>query len=147
MLLEGQAVSYIIVQCASGGSSTSIGHQVVLESQVYISSAPLYLANTWICAKAGTDCKRYNWTQNTTRDKLGKVLTGGLTNQAVSHSRSLHVAMTNLCTSNPASRTAISSSSVPRGVRFNDSSVTHQSERAGRQVDNSDGDGGGESGV
>jgi hypothetical protein len=120
---------------------------MVLEFQAFVSSALLYLANTWICAKAGTDCKRYNWTQNATRDKLGKVLTGGLTNQAVSHSRSLQVAMTNLCTSNPASRTAISSSSVPRGVRINNSSVMRQSESAGRQAGNSDGDGGGESGV
>jgi hypothetical protein len=122
-------------------------HQVVLEFQAFISSALLYLANTWICAKPGTDCRRYNWTQNATRDKLGKVLTGGLTNQAVSHSRSLQVAMMNLWTSNPASRTAISSSSVPRGVRINDSSLMHQSESAGRQAGNSDGDGGGESGV
>lgn len=100
--------------------------------------------------QGGDGLQALNWTQkNKTWDKLrlGKVLTGGLTNQAVSHSRSLQVAMTNLCTSKPASRTAISSSSVPREVRINDSSVMHQSESAGRQVGNSDGDGGGESGV
>lgn len=122
-------------------------HQMVLGFQASISSTLLYLANTWICAKAGMDCKRYNLTQNETRVKLGKVLTGGLTNQAVSHSRSFQVAATKLCTSNPASRIAFSSSSVPRGVRINDSSVMHQSESAGRQAGNSDGDGGGESGV
>jgi hypothetical protein len=81
-----------------------------------------------------TDCRRW-------------VLTGGLTNQAVSHSRSFQVLVTNLCTSDPASRTAISSSSVPRGVRVKDASVTHQSESAGRQAGSSDGDGGGESGA
>lgn len=53
--------------------------------------------------------------------------------------------MTNLCTSDPASRTAISSSSVMRGLRIKDASVTPQSESAGRQEDSSDGDGGGES--
>jgi len=52
--------------------------------------------------------------------------------------------MTNLCTSDPASRTAISSSSVIRGLRIKDASVTPQSESAGRQADSSDGDGGGE---
>lgn len=72
-------------------------------------------------------------------------LTGGLTNQAVSHSCSFQVAITNLCTSEPASLTAVSSSSVPRVLRIKDASVIPQSERAGRQARSCDGDGGGES--
>lgn len=53
--------------------------------------------------------------------------------------------MMNLCTSNPASRTAASSSSIIGGLRIKDASVTPQSESAGRQAGSSDGDGGGES--
>jgi hypothetical protein len=52
--------------------------------------------------------------------------------------------MTNLCTSNPAFLTAASSSSVIRGLRIKDASVTPQSESAGRQAGSNDGDGGGE---
>jgi hypothetical protein len=51
------------------------------------------------------------------------------------------------CTSDPASRTAISSSSVIGGLRIKDASVMPQSESAGRQAGSSDGDGGGETAV
>lgn len=43
-------------------------HQVALKSQAFTSSALLYLANTWICAKAETDCKRCILTLNATQD-------------------------------------------------------------------------------
>ena len=100
-----------------------------------------------MCAKAGTDCRRYLVLSMSLGTELRKVLTGGLTNQAVSHSRSFQVMMMKSCTSDPASRTAISSSSVKRGLRIKDASVMPQSESAGRQAGSSDGDGGGESAV
>jgi hypothetical protein len=98
-----------------------------------------------MCAKAGTDCRRYLVFSMSLGTELRKALTGGLTNQAVSHSRSFRVVMMELCTSDPASRTAISSSFVIRGLRIKDASVMPQSKSVGRQAGSSGGYGGGES--
>jgi hypothetical protein len=127
-----------------GASSGRLGVPGVYFVRVFVSSKDMDMCQTGnrlqalLRANAGT--------QNTiqTKSKTAQVLTGGLTNQAVSHSRSFQVAMINLCTSNPARCTATSSSAVPRGLRIKDASVTPQSERAGRQAGSSDGDGGGE---
>lgn len=125
-------------------SSGRLGVPGVYFIRVFVSSKDMDMCQTGNRLQA---LLRINaGTQNAiqTKSKIAQILTGGLTNQAVSHSRSFQVAMINLCTSNPARCTATSSSAVPRGLRIKDASVTPQSESAGRQAGSSDGDGGGE---
>jgi hypothetical protein len=70
------------------------------------------------------------------------VLTGGFTNQAVSHSRSDHRLLINVSISTPAFLTSSSSSPVPLGERISLSIVIPQSDNAGKQSGRVDGEGG-----
>jgi hypothetical protein len=110
-----------------------------------------YFVSTFVSSKDMDMCQSGNGLQALGNQRLvntqcasSMLLTGGLTNQAVSHSCSFQVAMMNLCTSDPACCKAASSSAVPRGLRIKEACVTPQSDSAGRQVGSFDGDGGGE---